>query len=74
MAKASLKSYFKPTPKRFRVLGDSLASASVMVTSYAIVNDMKSVALFVLASGWIGKFLTNFFTDESETTTDNQQS
>ena len=73
MATPSLKSYFKPTPKRFRVLGDSLASASVMVSTYAIVNDMKSVAILVLASGWLGKFITNFFTDEPETTTDNQQ-
>jgi hypothetical protein len=65
MKKMKLKNYFLPTPKRLRILGDSLASASVMVSSYAILNDMKSVALFVLFSGWGGKFLTNFFSDES---------
>lgn len=75
MATPSLKSYFKPTPKRFRVLGDSLASASVMISSYAILNDMKSVAILVLASGWLGKFLTNFFTDTDtpETSTNENQ-
>lgn len=72
MAKASIKSYFQPTPKRFRVLGDSLASASVFVSSYAIINDMKSVAILVLASGWLGKFLTNFFTDETSTNEKNE--
>jgi hypothetical protein len=71
MAKASIKSYFQPTPKRFRILGDSLASASVMVSSYAIVNDMKQVALLVLVSGWVGKFLTNFFTDETNNQNNN---
>lgn len=60
-----LKDYFKPTPKRFRILGDSLASASVFVSGYAIINDMKIVAICVLASGWVGKFLTNFFVEET---------
>ena len=64
MKKISLKSYFMPTPKRFRVLGDSLASASVFISSYAILNDMKSIAVAVLVSGWAGKFLTNFFAEE----------
>jgi len=64
MKKFSIKGYFSPTPKRFRVLGDSLASASVFVSGYAIVNDMKGIAIFVLVSGWLGKFITNFFTDE----------
>jgi len=63
MAIPTFKSYFKPTPKRFRVLGDSLASASVFISSYAILNDMKSIAVGVLISGWLGKFITNFFTD-----------
>lgn len=66
MKKLSFKDYFKPTPKRFRVLGDSLASASVFVSSYAILNDMKMVAVAVLVSGWGGKFLTNFFADETQ--------
>lgn len=66
MKKLSFKDYFKPTPKRFRVLGDSLASASVFVSSYAILNDMKMVAVAVLVSGWAGKFITNFFADETQ--------
>jgi hypothetical protein len=60
------KNYFKPTPKRFRVLGDSLASASVFVSSYAILNEQQTFGVVVLVSGWVGKFLTNFFTDEPQ--------
>jgi hypothetical protein len=64
MALPSFKSYFKPTPKRFRIIGDSLASASVFVSSFAIMHDMKGIAIFILASGWVGKFITNFFAEE----------
>jgi hypothetical protein len=64
MKKFSFKDYFTPTPKRFRIFGDALASASVFVSGYAIVNDMKGVAIAVIATGWIGKFLTNFFTED----------
>ena len=67
------KDYFKPTPKRFRVLGDALASASVFVSSYAILNDMKQIALAVLISGWAGKFLTNFFADDTTPSTETPQ-
>ena len=75
--KPSLKDYFSPTPKRFRILGDSLASASVFVSSYAVLNDMKVFAVAVLFTGWAGKFLTNFFTEdvsvEKETETETEE-
>jgi len=64
MKKFSIKGYFLPTPKRFRVLGDSLASASVFVSTYAIVNEHQTLGIIVLISGWVGKFLTNFFSEE----------
>jgi hypothetical protein len=67
MNKISIKGYFLPTPKRFRVLGDSLASASVFVSTFAIVNEHQTLGIIVLISGWVGKFLTNFFTEETKT-------
>jgi hypothetical protein len=67
MKKISIKGYFLPTPKRFRVLGDALASASVFVSTYAIVNEHQTLGIIVLISGWLGKFITNFFTEEKET-------
>ena len=66
MKKISLKGYFLPTPKRFRVFGDALASASVFVSTYAILNEHERLGIFVLVSGWVGKFLTNFFTEETK--------
>lgn len=66
MANFRLKDYFLPTPKRLRILGDSLASASVFAGTFAIMNDMKMVAVYVIISGWTGKFLTNFFSDDSQ--------
>jgi hypothetical protein len=58
------KDYFKPTPKRFRILGDSLASASVFLSTYAILQEHQRMGIAVLITGWLGKFITNFFTDE----------
>ena len=66
MKKISIKGYFLPTPKRFRVFGDALASASVFVSTYAIVNEHETIGIIVLISGWVGKFLTNFFTEETK--------
>ena len=59
-----IKGYFKPTPKRFRVLGDTLLSISVFASSYAILNDSKYFAISTMITGCIGKFFTNFFVDE----------
>jgi hypothetical protein len=57
-----LKGYFEPTPKRFRVLGDSIAAASLFVAGLNL--DHPQVMLAIGIAGGIGKFITNFFTDE----------
>lgn len=72
MKKVTLKNYFEPTPKRFRILGDSLASASVFVSTYSIMNDMKTLGVIVLVSGWLGKFITNFFAEDFSTDNTNE--
>lgn len=56
------KSYFEPTPKRFRVLGDSLAAASLFVAGLNL--DHPQVMLIAGICGAVGKFVTNFFGDE----------
>jgi hypothetical protein len=70
MKKLTLKNYFLPTPKRLRILGDAMASASVFISSYAILNEHQNFGVFILVSGWVGKFITNFFTEQ--TTTENE--
>ena len=55
------KGYFQPTPKRFRVLGDSLAAVSLFVAGLNLDNPKLMLISGVI--GAVGKFLTNFFTD-----------
>ena len=51
---------------RFRKLGDALLAVSTMVTTYTIADDMsKYVSISALVVGVIGKFLTNFFTEDA---------
>ena len=65
--KFGFKHYFKPTPKRIRILGDSLAAASTLASSIAILGGHPYVGTVMLVSGWVGKFISNFFTDEVST-------
>lgn len=57
------KNYFAPTPKRLRVLGDSIAAASLFVAGLNI--DHPKLMLACGIAGAVGKFVTNFFTDET---------
>jgi hypothetical protein len=63
--KFSFKNYFKPTPKRIRILGDSIAGASTLVASYSIIYGDPKIGTAIMITGWVGKFLSNFFTDET---------
>lgn len=60
-ARIKLKSYFEPTPKRFRVLGDSIAAASLFLAGLNI--DNPKTMLIIGISGAVGKFVTNFFAE-----------
>jgi len=58
--------FYKPTPKIYRKLGDALLAVSTMITTYAIADEWsKYIALAALIIGVAGKFLSNFFTDET---------
>jgi hypothetical protein len=58
------KDYYSPTPARWRKLGDALLGVSTTITGFAIYEEAKWVAIAALLSGVIGKFLTNFFSEE----------
>jgi len=58
------KRYFSPTPKRLRVLGDSLAAGSLFVAGLSIMTGHEQIAIGVAIAGWLGKFISNFFSDE----------
>lgn len=57
--------YFAPTPAKWRKLGDALLGVSTTITGFAIMDQMKGLALTALILGVVGKFLTNFFTKEN---------
>jgi hypothetical protein len=57
--------YFKPTPKRIKVLGDSLAAAGTFGAGIVILNGHPVAGTIVMVIAVIGKFISNFFTDEA---------
>ncbi len=56
------KYYFSPTPKRLRVLGDSLAAAGTFGASVAILNGHPIAGTIIMIVAVMGKFISNFFT------------
>ena len=60
------KHYFSPTPKRMRVLGDSLAAAGTFGASIAILNGHPIAGTTIMIIAVVGKFISNFFTDAPE--------
>lgn len=64
--------YFKPTPKKFRILGDSLLIISVglgasIVNIHSISEDAKGLIIFsVDLLGILGKLITNFAIEEGD--------
>lgn len=60
-----MKNYYKPTPAKWRKLGDALLAVSTIITTYAVADDLaKWIPITALLLGVIGKFLTNFFSSE----------
>jgi H+/Cl- antiporter ClcA len=71
----ALKNYYKPTPMRWRKLGDALLACAGLlggggILAYDQLKDLytpKELKMFIgiaLVVGIAGKFLTNFFTDD----------
>lgn len=64
-----MQNYWKPTPKRYRQLGDSIlygcTALSGMMMGSPLTDNGKLWAIFILnATGVIGKTITNFFKDD----------
>jgi hypothetical protein len=59
-----LKNYYKPTPAKWRKLGDALLGVSTIITTFYIYNEINWIATTALIAGVVGKFLTNFFTKD----------
>jgi hypothetical protein len=64
--KFGIKHYWSPTPKKIKKIADSLSAAALAVSAFSFVSDYKIVAYIILASAFVGKFLSNLFTDDTE--------
>jgi hypothetical protein len=58
-----LKNYNKPTPAKWRRLGDSILTVGTTLTTYAAFMNHKEIVITSALLTCIGKFLTNFFSE-----------
>jgi len=76
-----MKNYWKPTPKKWRKLGDSLLAVATIIAVGGIwqfdglkelftADELKLMIISSIVLGVVGKFLTNFF-KEDETPSEN---
>jgi hypothetical protein len=70
-----MKNYWKPTPKKWRKLGDGLLAAAAIVAvggvwQYDMLKEIfttQEIKIMIVSSivlGVVGKFLTNFFKED----------
>jgi hypothetical protein len=71
-----IKNYYKPTPKKWRQLGDAILAVAVFVTAGGLIEydrlsqifDAKELKVIIGTAfilGVVGKFLTNFFKEDT---------
>ena len=70
-----MKNYYKPTPTKWRKIGDSLLAVAALFGGGGLIafdqlkevyseHELKVMIGSAIVVGVVGKFLTNFFTDE----------
>lgn len=72
-----MKNYWTPTPKKWRRLGDSLLAVATVIAIGGIwqydslkeifsTGELKIMIVSSIIFGVVGKFLTNFFKDDTK--------
>lgn len=59
-AKKATDNYYKPTPKKWRKIGDSFQDLSFIIGGLVIFTSSPIIGFAAMAVGRIGKILTNF--------------
>lgn len=62
--KFGFKQYFNPTPKKLRVLGDTLVALGTAAGSWTIVDGNPQAGTIIVVLSVVGKFLSNFFAED----------
>lgn len=60
--------YYAPTPKKWRKIGDACLAVSASLLTFLPFADGHVLQIGVIIAamtGIVGKFITNFFTEES---------
>ena len=76
-----MKNYWTPTPKKWRRLGDSLLAVATVIAIGGIwqydslkeifsAGELKIMIVSSIIFGVVGKFLTNFFKDDTKESQD----
>jgi hypothetical protein len=63
--KFTVKSYWAPTPKKARKIGDALLGIFSVTSMSSMIMDHKGLSIASLVIGVVGKVLSNFFAEES---------
>lgn len=56
-----LKNYWKPTPRKWRKIGDALLAVSLYAQTQETLTGYSHMMQIISVGGLVGKFLTNFF-------------
>jgi len=64
-AKFKVKSYWAPTPKKARKIGDALLGIFSITSMSSMIMDHKGLSIASLIIGILGKVLSNFFSEET---------
>lgn len=75
--KKLIKNYYKPTPKKWRKIGDALLASATLVCGGGLLefdklkevfsdHELKLIIGISFIIGVVGKFLTNLFTKETK--------
>jgi hypothetical protein len=60
----TVKSYWAPTPKKARKIGDALLGVFSVTSMSSMIMDHKGLSIASLVIGVVGKVLSNFFAEE----------
>lgn len=60
----TMKSYWAPTPKKARKIGDALLGIFSVTSMSSMIMENKPMAIASLIVGVVGKVLSNFFAEE----------
>lgn len=63
ITKKATENYYKPTPKKWRKIGDSIMDLSIIISSITAFTTSPIVPVISIIVGRIGKIITNFYSE-----------